>query len=106
MSSLATQTASSAGTEQFGINLTANTSPATVGATPVQVPDGTFSFGFANTNYDDPNLYRYNNGDTIAQSNSSSGTTNYTISYLVNISTITRAGTYNFTHSVNVVSTF
>jgi len=106
MTSLATQTASSVGVEQFGINLTANTLPTTIGAVPAQVPDGTFSFGVANGNYDDTNQYRYVDGETIAQSSSSSGVTNYTITYLVNISTITRAGTYNFNHSVNVVSTF
>lgn len=112
MSALASQTISTVGTEQFGINLALNTTgcatpaPANYGAAPAQVPDSSFSFGIANINYDDCGQYRYVDGDTIAQSSSSSGVTNYTISYLVNINTITRAGTYNFPHSVNVVSTF
>jgi uncharacterized protein YaiE (UPF0345 family) len=106
MTSLSTQTASSVGVEQFGINLKANTSPATVGANPAQVPDATFSFGAATANYGTANQYRYVNGDAIAQSTSSSGVTNYTITYLVNISSITRAGTYTFTHSVDVVATY
>lgn len=106
MTSLATQTASSVGSEQFGINLVANTVPATFGAAATQVPDGTFSFGAPTANYGTTNQYRYVNGDTIAQSSSSSGVTNYTISYLVNIKSTTPAGTYRFDHSVDVISTF
>jgi uncharacterized protein YaiE (UPF0345 family) len=106
MNALATQTSSTVGVEQFGINLVANTSPASFGSAPAQVPDASFSFGAAHANYATTNQYRYVNGDTIATSSSSSGVTNYTISYLVNISSITRAGTYTFNHSVNVVSRF
>ena len=39
------QTASSPGTEQFGINLVANTSPTTFDFESVQVPDATYGFG-------------------------------------------------------------
>jgi hypothetical protein len=46
LTALSTDTASSAGTEQFGINTVLNTT-AGVGANPVQVPDATFSFGVA-----------------------------------------------------------
>jgi len=106
MTSLATQTASSAGTEQFGINLVANTSPSTFGSNPAQVPDNTFSFGYVDGDYDDDGLFRYNENDIVAQSDSSSGVTNYTISYMVNISTVTPAGTYYFDHSVNAVATY
>lgn len=122
MSTLATQTVSTVGTEQFGINLRLN-SCATVhvtiasvacpipassnfGADAAQVPDSTFSFGTVNANYNTANQFRYVNGDAIASSSSSSGVTNYTISYMVNISSITRAGTYNFRHTVDVVPTY
>jgi len=97
---------SSPGTEQFGINLVANTSPATFGANPVQVPDASFSFGYAATGYDTANNFRYNKGDVIAKSNSSTGRTDYTVSYLFNISNVTPAGNYIFNHYIVATSTF
>lgn len=97
---------SSPGTEQFGINLVANTSPGTFGADPVQVPDGTFSYGYAATGYDTANNFRYNKGDVIAQSDSSSSRTDYTISYLYNISDLTVGGQYTLNHSVVATSTY
>lgn len=103
---LAAQTASTVGTEQFGINLVANTSPTTFGANPVQLPDATFSFGTVNANYGTTNQYRYVNGDAVASSTKSSGQTQYTISYLVNISAISKAGTYTFAHDIGVVATY
>lgn len=106
LQNLTTPTASSPGTEQFGINLVANTSPSTFGANPVQVPDSTFSFGAAATGYNTPNLYKYVKGDTVARSTKSSGETDYTISYLFNISNNTSAGTYTFHHVLVATSTF
>ena len=103
---LTTPTASSAGTEQFGINLVANTSPATFGSAPVQVPDSTFGFGTAASGYNTANLYKYNNGDVIATSASSSGETDYTISYIFNISPLTPAGTYVYNGVIVATSTF
>ena len=97
---------SSPGTEQFGINLVANTSPATFGANPVQVPDNTFSFGVVATGYDTPNNYRYNKGDIIAKSLKSTSVTIYTISYLYNISSTTPAGEYQFNHDLVATATY
>lgn len=87
--------ASSAGTEQFGINLVANTSPTSFGADPVQVPSGTFSFGQAASGYSTTNNYKYASGNTIASSSQSSGRTDYTISYIANISNNTPGGSYS-----------
>ena len=56
--------------------------------------------------YDTVNNFRYNTGDTIAQSDSSSGQTDYTISYIVNISPITEAGLYVFSQDLVVVGTY
>jgi hypothetical protein len=103
---MAAQGASAQGTEQFGINLVANTSPTTFGADPVQVPDSTFSFGFAAANYDDANQYRYVPGDVVAQSDSSSGQTTYTVSYIANVAFLTEAGTYIMHHDLVATSTF
>jgi hypothetical protein len=106
MQGMATTAASSVGTEQFGINLRANTSPATFGADPVQVPDNTFSFGTVAAGYNTPNQYKYVKGDTIASSSRSSGETDYTISYIMNIGNLTPGGTYNMAHVLVATSTF
>lgn len=103
---LTTPTASSAGTEQFGINLVANTSPTTFGSAPVQVPDSTFSFGTAASGYNTANLYKYNSGDVIASSSQSSGETDYTISYIFNIGSLTPAGIYVYNGVIVATSTF
>jgi hypothetical protein len=101
---------SSPGTEQFGINLVANTTangaPADYGTDPQQYPDSTFGFGYAAAGYDTDGTYRYNKGDVIAQSDSSSGRTDYTISYLYNISDITPGGLYTLNHVVVATSTY
>jgi hypothetical protein len=103
---MSTATTSSPGTEQFGINVVANTTPISQGANPVQIPSSTFSFGLAAPGYDTPNNYKYNNGDTIAQSPKSTGETDYTISYLANISGVTPAGHYVMNQSLVATATF
>lgn len=118
LNALASPTASSTGSEQFGINVVANSCPAnnptsglggcsgSLGASPVQVPDSTFSYGQAATGYNTANLYKYVNGDTIAYSNKSSGETDYTISYLFNIKDTTAGGTFTMNHVLVATSTF
>lgn len=102
-----TPTASAVGTEQFGINLVANTSPAISGsANPVQVPDGTFSYGQAAPGYDTPNLFKYTKGDVVASSTKSSGETDFTISYIMNISGMTPGGHYVMQHQLVATATF
>lgn len=106
MSTLGT---SSIGTEQFGINLRANTSPATFGADPSPQPDGTFATGTGATGYNTVNQYKYNAGDIIAQTPSGSsgwGQTNFTISYIANIGQLTPAGNYSMVHDLVVVATY
>lgn len=106
MQNLTSPTSSIPGTEQFGINLVHNTSPTSVGANPSQVPSSTFSFGAAASGYDTTNKYKYVPGDTIAYSNSSSGETDYTITYLYNISNVTPGGTYGFNDVLVATATF
>jgi len=98
LSAPSTPTASAIGTEQFGINLVANTSPTTIGAAPQQLPSSSYSYGTSSTGYNTTNLYKYAQGDTIAQSASSSGYTTYTVTYIFNISSTTPSGFYNFNH--------
>lgn len=109
---------STTGTEQFGINLVANACPPNtnptgpgacsggLGTDPQEVPDTSFSFGHAAIGYDTPDTYTYNDGDTIAYSTTSSGETDYTISYLFNISELTPGGTYTMRHVLVATSTF
>ncbi len=97
-----TPTASTIGTEQFGINLVANSSPS-LGTDPIQVPSSQFSFGVLNSGYDTANEFMYHDGDTVAHSDSSSGETDYTISFIVNISNLTPSGHYSGDYSAVVI---
>ena len=93
LNSLASNAASTPGTEQFGINLVDNTSP-NIGSDPQQVPNPTFSYGEAGANYDTADSFRYVQGETIALAPKTSGQTDYTISYITNISNTTPGGSY------------
>ena len=105
ITSLATPTASTPGTEQFGVNAVANTSPV-VGANLLQVPTSSTSFGTVNPNYNTPNKFMYSSGDAIASSAKSSGETDYTISLIINISNVTPAGKYSSDFSAVVVPAY
>lgn len=100
---MATAGTSTPGFEQFGINLVANTSPQSIGANPNQ---GQFGFGVAAPNYNTSNNYRYGNGETIASAPKSSGKTDFTVSYLVNVSALTPGGVYTTNQSLIVVGTY
>lgn len=88
-----TPTASTPGTEQFGLNAVANTTP-NIGSNPVQVPSSDTSFGEAAPGYDTPNVFQYASGAVVGQSLTASGRTDYTISMILNISNNTPAGRY------------
>ncbi len=94
-------------TEQFGINLVDNVSP-NIGTNPALQPNGSFANGQAATGYGTVDQFRYNQGEIIAEDNSDPawGQTNYTISYIANISGITEAGVYEMTHILVAVTTF
>lgn len=94
---------STPGTEQFGINMVANTSPFNIGANP---DNGGYGFGAAAANYATPNAYRFVSGETIASAPKSSGVTNYTISYLVNVAGLTPGGQYKSDITLIVVGTY
>lgn len=105
LNSPATPTASQPGTEQFGINLAANTSP-NIGASPVQVPSDQTSFGTVEPAYRTPNLFKFNSGDVVARSDKESGQTDYTISMIINVSNSTPAGHYSSDFSAVVIPVF
>jgi hypothetical protein len=100
---LATSSSSLPGTEQFGINLVANTSPISFGANP---DHGQFGFGSATDDYDDPNMFRFVSGEAIASAPKSSGRTVYTISYIVNVGALTPGGQYKGNQTIIVTGTY
>lgn len=99
---LTTTSPSQAGIDQFGINLVANTAPL-VGTNP---NNGQFGFGSAAPNYATPNMYRFVNGETIAKADKSSGVTDYTLSYLVNVESLTPGGKYTSNQTLVVTGTY
>jgi hypothetical protein len=106
-------TASTPGSEQFGINLVqnlttcANPAPANFGANPAPQPNGSYATGVAASGYNTCGLFKYHPSDVIAQTSGNGwGQTNYTISYIINISAVSPAGSYSMTQNLVVVATF
>lgn len=83
--------ASNTGSEQFGINLVANTSPA-VGNDPIG--PGT---AVPTVDYAVPNRFKYANGDTIISGAGVTSWRKFTISYVVNINNSQPPGIYTTT---------
>jgi hypothetical protein len=102
LTTIPTPSTSHQGAEQFGVNLVANTAP-TVGDDPTQVPSGETSFGYVADDYATANLFKYLDGDIVAESDVSSGETDYTLSIIINVSNSTPAGHYNGSFSAVVV---
>lgn len=85
-------TPSQPGTNQFGINLVANTDPA-VG----NDPQGVWNNALPTSNYGEANKYMYIPGDVVASSPAVSLMKKFTVSYIVNSSPDLRAGVYSTT---------
>ncbi|MBP7857685.1 MAG: hypothetical protein WAW63_02000 [Candidatus Saccharimonadales bacterium] len=103
-----TGVASSVGSEQFGMNLVANTSPS-VGSNLTHDPDypsQPFSFGGVDAAYATANTFKYASADVIASSAQSSSYTLYTISYVANISPVTPGGAYTTSQSLVATATY
>ncbi len=101
---------SSDSVEEFGMNVVANTTPAS-GANPVNVPDNSFADGQAAPGYDTPNQFKYNKGDIIARSaatlgNQATGQTNYTVTYIAKSKPTTPAGLYTMYHDIVVTARY
>lgn len=105
LTGMSTTATSQAGGEQFGINLKDNSSP-DIGAEPQQIPDSSFSSGAPTAGYNTANNFRYVSGDTIAQASQSSGRTDYTITYIANISINTPGGSYSGNQTLVVTGTY
>ena len=89
--SLAAPTFSGPGNSQFGFNLRANSQPG-IGSNPIGP-------GAASTtaNYDIPDRFLFNSGDTIVVSSGSSDYRKFTVSYITNVNTSQPAGRYTTT---------
>lgn len=94
---------SQVGVEQFGINLVANTAPSSFGTNP---NNNQYGFGSASPNYGTPNSFRFVSGETVALASKSSGITDYTISYLVNVAGLTPGGQYTTNQTLIVTGTY
>lgn len=97
----ATAASSSPGSEQFGLNLVANTSPS-VGANP----SGTSPIGSAAGQYGGGDGFAFQSGDTVASASVDVNATTYTVSYLANISRWTEMGTYSTTLTYAATTNF
>ncbi|MET0980317.1 MAG: hypothetical protein ABWX90_03615, partial [Candidatus Saccharimonadales bacterium] len=85
-------TASTPGTNQFGINLVANNAPS-VG----NDPEGTWQNAVPMPDYGVPNQFKYVPGDVVAYSPDVSLMKKFTVSYIVNSREDLRAGVYTTT---------
>jgi hypothetical protein len=100
ISALASQTASSQGSEQFGINLRDNATP-NVGTDP----DGSGS-ATPTSNYNTADQYRFVSGDSIASKGSSDNFRRYHVSYVANVAGSTEAGSYSTNLNFVATATF
>lgn len=80
------------GSNQFGINLVANTAPS-VGSDP----EGAFANAVPSPDYSTPDRYKFVSGDTVAFSPNVSLVRKFTISYILNSRDDLRAGVYTTT---------
>lgn len=97
---LASPTAAVAGSQQFGINLVANTAPG-IGTNP----DGSGTL-LPTPTYGAQNNYSFNPGDVIATTTSPTEYNRLTVSYIVNIINNQPPGVYSTTLTYVAVATF
>ncbi len=110
ITAMTTATTSSIGTSQFGMNLEVNTTPA-VGTALTPASSGTNYTGLPQAGYNTANTFKFNSGDTIANSanTGTNGPTDaqiYTVSYIVNVPGNQPAGTYTTTLTYICTATF
>jgi hypothetical protein len=97
---LGTQTSSTAGSSQFGINLRANNSPS-VGSNV----DGGGS-GVPAPTYNTSNQFRFVDGEKIAGASGTTDFNRYTVSYIVNVSEDQSPGIYATTITYTSIASF
>jgi hypothetical protein len=106
ITAMATQGASVVGTEQFGMNLKANTAAGSFTAANFGA-DPSGGTGAAMTGYQTANQFKFTTGGAdIAQTTGAGLTTTYTASYITNITTTSEAGTYSTPVTYNIVASY
>lgn len=100
ITALASQTASSQGSSQFGINLKANTTPS-VGSNVSGSGSGT-----ATSNYATADQFRFVTGDSVASASGPTNSNTYTVSYVANIAGSTKPGSYSTALTYIATATF
>jgi hypothetical protein len=110
---LTSAAAAAIGNGQFGMNLVANTTASStpaVGTAVAPAANGTSFKGQGLAGYNTADTFKYNSGDTVANSaNGGAGPTNaqiYTVSYIVNVTGSQAAGTYTTTLTYVCTGTF
>lgn len=98
--SLDAPTPSAPGTNQFGINLRANTNPP--GGADPSGPGG----GSVQGNYNIPNRFMYISGDVVAANNNVEDFHKFTVNYLVNINSNQAPGVYNSSFTYTALGNF
>ncbi|HEY8886063.1 MAG TPA: hypothetical protein VIM31_01005 [Candidatus Microsaccharimonas sp.] len=89
IAALASPTASTLNTAQFGINLAANTTPA------VGIAASGTGTGAAATGYNTANQFKFVSGDTVASASLPTNSNTFTTSYIANINGAAAAGSYS-----------
>lgn len=97
---LTTPQPSVTGTSQFGMNLRANSAP-TVG----QDISGA-GLAAPTANYNNPNLYLFNNGDLVASRAGTADYNVYTVSYIINVAPTQSSGRYSTTLTYMATAAF
>ncbi len=100
ITALAAQTASTVGTEQFGLNLRDNATP-NIGADPDGAGTGT-----PTGTYNTVDQFRFVTADSVASKGASESFRRYQVAYIANIDTATEAGTYTATMTYIATATF
>lgn len=93
------------GTEQFGVNLVANTTPA-IGVDPTIQPSGDSAVNYIVGGYGTANHFKYVPGDLLVENYQQDGEIDYTLSMILNVSNTTPAGHYKGDFSAVVVPLF
>jgi len=92
--------ASAQGTEQFGMNLMANTTPA-VGTAPGGAGSAAPAAG-----YNTADSFKFTPGDTVASSTGADDFRRFTVSYIANVGNATEPGNYSTTLTYVCTATF
>lgn len=100
IAALASQTASTTGSPQFGANLRDNATP-NIGADPSGSGSGSYT-----ANYGTADQYRFVTADSVASAAGATNANTFTVSYIVNVPGSQAAGTYTATMTYIATATF